>query len=80
MILILKKLYEFANASNTSAESLKQSYRMTSWLGRVNYNYDNKYYLGVSYRRDGSSRLARKNRWGNFGLFQALGDLLMRIS
>ena len=60
------KLYEFANASNTSAESLKQSYRMTSWLGRVNYNYDNKYYLGVSYRRDGSSRLARKNRWGNF--------------
>ena len=61
------KLYEFANASNTSAESLKQSYRMTSWLGRFNYNYDNKYYLGVSYRRDGSSRLARKNRWGDFG-------------
>lgn len=59
-------LYEIANAGNTSAESKKEGYRMTSILGRVNYNYNNRYYFGVSYRRDGSSRLARKNRWGDF--------------
>ena len=40
--------------------------RLTSFLGRVNYNFDNTYYAGVSYRRDGSSRLSRDNRWGNF--------------
>ncbi len=59
-------LYELSNAETTSAASSKDRYRMTSFLGRVNYNYDNLYYLGVSYRKDGSSRLARENRWGNF--------------
>ena len=39
---------------------------MTSFLGRVNYNYNDLYYAGVSYRRDGSSRMARENRWGSF--------------
>ena len=40
--------------------------RMVSYIGRVNYNYDNKYFLGGSYRVDGSSRLHRDHRWGNF--------------
>lgn len=31
-----------------------------------NYNYDNKYYLSASFRRDGSSRLGTDNRWANF--------------
>ena len=59
-------LYELENASTTSAQSDKKGYRMTSFLGRLNYNFANKYYLGASYRRDGSSRLARQNRWGDF--------------
>jgi TonB-linked SusC/RagA family outer membrane protein len=59
-------LYEFSNAGSTSAESWTSGYRLTSFLGRVNYNYDNKYYAGVSYRTDGSSRLSRSNRWGSF--------------
>lgn len=59
-------LYEFINATTTSTQSWKYQSRMTSFLGRVNYNYNNIYYLGVSYRRDGSSRMARENRWGNF--------------
>ena len=40
--------------------------RMVSYIGRVNYDYDNKYFLGGSYRVDGSSRLQRSHRWGNF--------------
>lgn len=59
-------LYEFINATTTSTQSWKYQSRMTSFLGRVNYNYDNIYYAGVSYRRDGSSRMSRENRWGNF--------------
>lgn len=59
-------LYELVNAGSTSAESAKNGYRMTSFLGRVDYNYGGRYYLGASYRTDGSSRLSRENRWGNF--------------
>ena len=35
-------------------------------LGRFNYNYDEKYYLSASYRRDASSRFHPDNRWGDF--------------
>ena len=40
--------------------------RMVSYLMRLNYDYKNKYYLGGSFRTDGSSRFQRDNRWGNF--------------
>ena len=40
--------------------------RMVSYITRLNYDYKNKYYLGGSYRMDGSSRLHRDNRWGSF--------------
>lgn len=63
------ELYEFANAGTTSGESYKYDSKMTSLLGRVNYNYDERYYLGGSWRTDGSSRLDRDNRWGTFWSF-----------
>ena len=59
-------LYELSNAGTTSGSSNALGYTMASWLGRLNYNYDNRYYAGVSFRRDGSSRLAKANRWGTF--------------
>lgn len=37
-----------------------------SYLARVKYNYDNRYFLEGSFRRDGSSRFSPDNRWGNF--------------
>jgi TonB-linked SusC/RagA family outer membrane protein len=39
---------------------------MMSYLGRVNYVYDEKYLLTASFRADGSSRFAKGNRWGFF--------------
>ena len=33
---------------------------------RTNYNFDNKYYLGASVRRDGSSVFSEESRWGTF--------------
>ncbi len=37
-----------------------------SYLGRIAYNYDSKYYLTVNFRADGSSKLAPGHRWGYF--------------
>jgi len=39
---------------------------LQSFLGRVNYAYDNKYLLTVSARADGSSRFGPDSRWGYF--------------
>ena len=36
------------------------------WLGRLNYNFDNRYFFMASFRRDGSSRFAPEHRWGSF--------------
>lgn len=40
--------------------------RTESYLGRVRYNYDQKYFGEFSLRRDGTSRFAKDNRWGTF--------------
>ncbi|UUF13828.1 MULTISPECIES: SusC/RagA family TonB-linked outer membrane protein [Flavobacterium] len=42
------------------------------YIARINYDYDDKYILAVSGRRDASSRFGANNRWGNFYSF-ALG-------
>ncbi len=39
---------------------------MESYLGRINYNYDNRYLLTGTFRRDGSPYFGSDNRWGNF--------------
>ena len=53
-----------ATISDVSGYSYK--YRVESWLGRINYNFDNKYYFSTSFRRDASSRFHKDNRWGTF--------------
>ena len=40
--------------------------RISSYLGRLSYNYDEKYFLEGSYRKDGSSRFNSDVRWGDF--------------
>lgn len=40
--------------------------RLLSYFGRFQYEYDNRYLLTASIRRDGSSRFGRENRWGTF--------------
>lgn len=37
-----------------------------SYIGRLSYNYKQKYYLQASYRRDGLSKFAPDQRWANF--------------
>lgn len=42
------------------------AYAMTSVLGRVNYNYNDRYLAQFNLRRDGSSRFGANNRFGYF--------------
>ncbi|HVG13616.1 MAG TPA: TonB-dependent receptor [Chitinophagaceae bacterium] len=39
---------------------------LLSFFGRANYTYNNRYLLTATFRRDGSSRFAKENRWGTF--------------
>ena len=39
---------------------------LSSFFGRVNYNYDETYLLSLVLRADGSSNFARGHRWGYF--------------
>ncbi|HPM86930.1 MAG TPA: TonB-dependent receptor [Bacteroidales bacterium] len=38
-----------------------------SYFGRANVNWDRRYYLEGSFRRDAYSGLSKDNKWGNFG-------------
>lgn len=53
-------------AEKIGASSNKTDDRMMSYLSRAKYNYKNKYYAEGSFRRDGSSRFGKDNRWGSF--------------
>jgi iron complex outermembrane receptor protein len=46
--------------------SYKNDRRLVSFLGRVNYSYDGRYLLTVSFRRDGSTVFGVNNKWANF--------------
>lgn len=49
-----------------SADSYQEDYRINSWLSRLNYNYDNRYYISASLRQDASSRFYKDNHTGTF--------------
>ncbi len=51
----------------TSPKSYTNRYATKGWLARAQYNYEQKYFASVSYRRDASSRFADGHKWGNFG-------------
>jgi TonB-linked SusC/RagA family outer membrane protein len=69
--------------------------RLSSFFGRVNYGYDDRYLLSLSFRADGSTKFAPDNRWGYFpsgtfawrlskekfmdGLSPVVNDLKLRI-
>lgn len=58
---------ELVNFTNlTSIDGYQDNYKLESYLSRARYNYDRKYFVEASFRRDGSSRFHPDNRWGNF--------------
>jgi len=58
---------ELAGAiSENGSNSYTTDYNTEGYFGRVQYDYDEKYFVSGSYRRDASSRFHPDNRWGNF--------------
>lgn len=49
-----------------SGDGSKWEYNRASFFGRLNYNYDNRYLLQATIRRDGSSKFGADSRWGYF--------------
>lgn len=55
------------NASTpTTASTSRTAYANASFFGRVSYNFNEKYLLTASLRRDGSSRFGANSKWGTF--------------
>lgn len=52
--------------SITSLDGADYEYKTESYLGRVRYNYADRYNVEASIRRDGSSRFHKDSRWGTF--------------
>lgn len=64
---ILDELYVMNNVSEDYAVGgSSYTYALISYLGRVNYSYDDRYLMQFNIRRDGSSRFGPDHRWGNF--------------
>ncbi len=61
--------------SNRWGYGASDSYATRGFIGRVNYDYNQKYYGSVSYRRDASSRFHPDNRWGDFFSVSAAWDM-----
>lgn len=60
-------IFEFVNFSNpVNLGGASSQKTIEGYLARLNYNYDGKYYLSASFRRDASSVFSAESRWGNF--------------
>ena len=57
---------QIQNAGTKDANSYEYKHALTSFIGRLNYDYDGKYLFSAVIRRDGSSRLTKDIRWGTF--------------
>lgn len=63
--------YMYLNAGETNFRNsgTADSYALSSFFGKINYTFDNKYLASLTVRRDGSSRFGVNNRWGTFPAF-----------
>ena len=51
---------------NIPVQTIQELVR-NSWFGMLNYGFDNRYFVDLSIRRDGSSLFADGHRWATFG-------------
>lgn len=60
--------YMWPNAATgvTSNSGAKVGYRLASFFGKIDYNYNDLILASFTIRRDGSSRFGEDNRWGTF--------------
>lgn len=64
-----------AAAINERSGSSIDELAIESFLGVLDYNYQQKYFVNASLRRDGTSRFSEAARWGNFWSVGASWDI-----
>ncbi|MCK9207335.1 MAG: SusC/RagA family TonB-linked outer membrane protein, partial [Salinivirgaceae bacterium] len=55
--------------------SRKETWKLIGFFGRVQYNYDSKYFASASLRKDGSSKFGANHKWGWFPTLALAWDL-----
>ena len=65
-----------AASENSFFQGFNTEFRIFSYFGNINYNYDNRYIASFTGRYDGTSRFGSDRRWGFF----PSGSLAWRIS
>jgi len=62
---ITSAIDQLGNTAQNISSTLFE-YKRIGYLGRLNYNYNQKYLFAASIRKDASSRFGKNNRWGTF--------------
>jgi TonB-linked SusC/RagA family outer membrane protein len=70
-----EQLNVITQANDITAQGGYWPWGRLSYLGRLRYNYDSKYFLTASIRRDGSSNFGPERRWGTFPSVSAAWNL-----
>ena len=64
-------LRNIAGSTNPSATVRRSKWILESYFSRLQYNFDGRYSLSASFRRDGSSRFGANTKYGDFASFSA---------
>ena len=71
-----------AGTQNQKSEGNTNYSTLVSYLGRVMYNYDNRYYITASLRSDGSSKFPKGNKYATFpavsGAWRVISESFMQ--
>lgn len=74
--------YPSSGTKSPAATGTDSFTSLVSYLGRVMYNYAEKYYLTASIRVDGSSKFSKDNKWATFpsvsGAYRLTGEEFMK--
>lgn len=64
--LAVSTIHTVSTAGTQTSAGYSWGNSMVSVLSKLDYNYDERYFISGSYRRDGSSRFSKQECWGNF--------------
>jgi TonB-linked SusC/RagA family outer membrane protein len=64
--LLSSRYIQDALCSSKNVSSSGTASALLSFFGKVDYNFDDRYYLNATVRRDGSSNFALGDQWGTF--------------
>lgn len=72
-----QQYYNLGQSLNvTGVTSSLSSWTILSYMGRLNYGYDDRYLLTLTLRADGSSRFAPGKKWGYFPSIAAAWNMV----